>query len=388
MGRLTVKQVQNITRLGWHSDAGGHGLALYVQRKAGGGVTKSWGQRLTINSKATTLGLGSVSYVTLAEAREKARENYLIAKKGGDPRRPTDEPTFREAAEIVIAERRGAWRKGGKSEQSWRSTLHTYVFPVLGDKLVSEVNSANIKDALLPIWHQKHETAERTRSRISIILNWAITEGYRVDDPARKRAMDSLGKVKRPRQHQRSLPYQEVGTALAKIHQSGAAPITKMAIEFLILTASRPGEVRGCCWSEVDLSNATWIIPPDRYKTGEQHQVALSRRAVGILRAAQKLSDGENELVFPGENGKKMSENRMNKLLRDLQLDGTSHGMRASFRTWCSDTAKPRELAEAAMGHKVRGVEGAYARSDLLERRRPLMQEWADYLTGTPSKTP
>ena len=153
----------------------------------------------------------------------------------------------------------------------------------------------------------------------------------------------------------------------------------KLAIEFLTLTACRSGEVRGCRWDEIDLKAATWTVPPTRTKTGIEHRVALSGRAVEVLNAARKLSDGAG-LVFPSPTGKELSDSTMSKLLRELGLDGTPHGMRAAFRSWCSDTAQPRELAEQALGHAVGGVEGAYARSDMLERRRFVMEAWADHL--------
>ena len=387
MGRLTVKQVQNEKKVGRYGDGVGHGLALSVKQRADGGVTKSWLQRLTIGGRSTTIGLGSIDVVSLAEAREAAQANWLITKKGGDPRRPTHEPTFREAAETVITDRKGVWKDGGKSEGQWIYTFENFAFPVFGDKLVSEVTTHDVREALKPIWHEKHETAERLRARISTVLNWAISEGHRIDDPARKRSMDSLGKVQRPRQHQRSLPHQQVGAALDKIHKSGSKPLTKLALEFLTLTACRSGEVRGCRWTEIDFNTATWTIPGSRTKTKESHRVALSRRAVGILRAVQKLSDG-NELVFPGPKGGQMSDGTLSKVMNDLDLDGTPHGMRASFRTWAADAGKDGDLAEFALGHRPTGVVAAYSRSDLLERRRPLMQAWADYLVGQGPKIP
>ena len=210
-------------------------------------------------------------------------------------------------------------------------------------------------------------------------MSRAIAEGLRLDNPAGDEIVEGLSPHNTRQQHHRSLHHSQVREALAAFHASQAMPATKLAMEFLTLTACRPGEVSGCRWEEIDLEAATWTLPPGRTKTSVQHRVPLSARAVELLHEARELSDG-NELVFPGRDGGMLSDGTLTRRLQHLGIDCTPHGMRSSFRSWCSDTGQTRELAEMALGHAVRGVEAAYARSDMLERRRPLMERWADYL--------
>ena len=345
---------------------------------------KQWIQRLVIGGKRRDLGLRTYPLVSLAEAREQAFTNRKLARAAGDPlalmRRP-DVPTFEKAAAMVIGIHRPSWKSGGKSAAQWEASLRDYVFPRIGDKRVDQVTTADVMAVLLALWNDKPETARRVRQRIGAVMKWAVAQGYRPDNPAGEAIGAALPKhnhiIKR---HHRALPYAEVAGAIEAVRGSGAYAGSKLAFEFLVLTACRSGEVRLATWDEIDLGSAEWSIPPERMKAKRDHRVPLSNRAVEVLREAQRLSDGMG-LVFPSPTGRTISDNTLSKLLRELGINAVPHGFRSSFRDWAAEcTNAPRAVMEAALAHVVGGVEGAYARSDLIERRRRLMDDWAVYL--------
>lgn len=379
---LSAAFVKNANTPGRHGDGhGGHGLALVVKRRTGGGVRKCWVQRIRVNGCETNIGLGSWPVITLAAARARALANVRVIAEGGDPRRSTDVPTFEQATDRVLALHRDSWRDSGRSEKQWRSSLETYAYPRIASVPVTEITSAQVLAVLTPIWAQKPETARRVRGRISAVMKWAIAEGHRTDNPAGDAIAAALPKHNSRQQHHRAVHHSSAGAALAAVRASEATTAVKLALEFLTLTACRSAEVRGARWDEVDLTTHTWTIPPSRTKTGIEHRVALSTTATQVLTHAHQLCSG-GDLVFPSPSGRMLSDSTMSKLMRELGLDGTPHGMRAAFRSWCSDSGQLRELAEQALGHAIAGVEAAYARSDMLDRRRPMMQQWADYLGG------
>ena len=221
---------------------------------------------------------------------------------------------------------------------------------------------------------------KRVRQRIGAVMKWSIAQGYRGDDPAGPELTAALPKNGRRKEHLKALPHGEVGAALASIRATGACPALKFAVEFAVLTAARSGEVRGAIWDEINLDAATWSVPAERIKSGVEHRVPLSGRALEILGEARDLSGGAG-LVFPTMRGGKIAGQAFMSLLQDAGVDATAHGFRSSFRDWCGETGKLRELAEAALAHTLPAVEAAYARSNLFERRRALMQSWADYLS-------
>ena len=239
---------------------------------------------------------------------------------------------------------------------------------------------------LLPIWNEKRETARRVRQRIGTIMKWAVAQGYRHDNPAGDAIGAALPKSNGIQKHFRALPHADVAAALATVRASGAAVTTRLAFDFLVLTAARSGEVRRATWAEVDLDAAVWTVPAERMKAQREHRVPLCARAVEILNEARGYADGFG-LLFPSVTGRVISDNTLSKLLREQGVAAVPHGFRSSFRDWCSDTGQPREVAEAALAHVVRGVEGAYARSDLFDRRRALMDAWAAYV-GTEGDHP
>ena len=380
MAKLTAAKVRAITEPGMHGDGG----TLFLCVAPGG--SKSWIQRITINGKRHDMGLGGWPLTSLAEAREQAFENRKFARAGGDPlalkRRP-DVPTFREAVEKVIGFHEPTWKDGGKTAKLWRATLRDYALPKIGHKRVSDITSADVLSVVSAIWNTKHETARKVKRRIGTVLKWAMVQGYRGDNPVEALSV-ALPKADNHKGHFRTIHHSNVAEAVSVVRESGANPATVLAYEFLTLTACRSSEVRFATWEEVNLDTRTWIIPSERMKAAREHRVPLSSRALAILNEA-RVRFGESVLIFPASGNGAISDATLSKLSRENDIQGTPHGMRAAFRSWCADANFSREIAEACLAHVVKGVEGAYQRSDLFERRRSVMQKWADYVTGAPS---
>ena len=375
--QLTALFVRKIAQPGKYHD--GHGLFLLVRATG----AKFWVQRIVVQGRRRDIGLGPVDLVTLAEARAEALANRKLARAGGDPvalRKRPDVPIFRQGLDAVLAIMRPNWRNGGKSEKQWRASLETYAGRLM-DRRVDSISSADVMAVLLPIWNDKRETARRVRQRIGAVCKWAVAEGFRTDNPAGDAIGAALPKNGNGRAHFKALLHSEVGAAIAKIRGSQAAVTSKLCYELIALTAVRSGEARLARWDEIDLAARCWTIPAERMKAGRAHEVPLSDRALAVLGEAAQYSDGSG-LVFPSVTGRGMSDSSLSKLVRELGIKGTVHGLRSSFRDWCSETGQRREDAEHALAHVVGGVEGAYQRSTLLERRRALMAEWAAYIGG------
>ena len=363
---------------GRHAD--GNGLFLYVKPEG----TRSWIQRIVIRGRRRELGLGSVGLVSLAEARELALANRKLARSGGDPladkRRVQGVPTFSEAARRVVEQKRGGWR-GRWHAQNWLRSLERYAFPRIGSRPVSQVNSADVLEILTPIWHVKPETARAVRQRVRSVLEWAVAMEMRMDNPC-DRVLPVLGPQGDIVQHMQALPHQDVAAAVETVRKSGsAAPAIKLALEFLVLTAARSSEVRLATWDEMDVAGGVWTISAARMKAKREHRVPLCRRAVEILEDARTLGDSGG-LVFPMRTGRPIAASTLPKMLRQHGIAAVAHGFRSSFRDWAAEkTDHPREVIEAALAHVVQNkVEAAYARSDLFERRRRLMDDWSAYL--------
>ncbi|MFT7577345.1 MAG: integrase [Alphaproteobacteria bacterium] len=377
---LTSAFVRNVKDPGKYHD--GHGLILRVKPNG----SKQWVQRIVIRGKRCELGLGSTALVSLADARESALNNRRAARSGGDPLQAKRESeavlTFEEAALRVHAIHVPTWRNPKHAAQ-FLTTLETYVFPHFGNLRISEVSSANVLAALTPIWTSKPETARRVRQRIGTVMKWAVAQGWRTDNPAASIAQ-GLPKQETVKSHRKALPYSEVAGCIETIRSSRAGISTKLAFEFLVLTASRSGEARKATWDEFNFDRAEWLLPAERMKAKREHRVPLSARALEILDEAQTLADGSG-LVFPGTlTGKALSDMTLSKLVKELGFDADVHGFRTSFRTWAQEqTNFPREVAEAAIAHVNKNKsEAAYARSDLFEKRRMLMDTWASYLAS------
>lgn len=378
--RLTAQGVRALDTPGLHGDGNG----LYLKVRANG--AKQWIQRIVIGDKRTDLGLGPVSLVSLAEAREKALKNRKLARAGGDPlaakKRSMPVQTFEFTARELHEFKKPTYRNVKHSNQ-WITTLETYVFPHFGSKPIDLVDSADLLNALKPIWNEKAETARRVKQRIGEVMRSAVAYGLRSTNPA-----DSIsqGLHKHDRSsvnHRLALPYNAVAAAMATVRASDAGIATKLAFEFLVLTATRSGETREAKWSEIDIEKAVWTIPAARMKAKKQHRVPLPPRCLAILGEAATLKRDGDDLVFPGTKDKKpLSDMTLSKLMKELGIAAVPHGFRSSFRDWAGEqTHHPREVIEFALAHVIKDkAEAAYARSDLFEKRLGLMNDWATFI--------
>lgn len=377
---LTAAFVRTVKEAGRYGDS--NGLILRVEPSG----SKRWIQRIVVRGKRVDIGLGSASLVTLAQARELAHNNRKLARAGGDPlaakRRAKAVMTFEEAAREVHRINLPTWRNAKHGAQ-FISTLQTYAFPRLGSVKVSEITTADVLAVLQPIWLKKPETARRVRQRIGTVLKWAIAQGWRQDDPTLV-ITQALPKQDRTVKHRVSMPYNDVAAFLEVMKNSGAGRTTKLALEFLILTATRSGETRNALWSEIDFDTATWTIPAQRMKAKKEHRIPLPSRALEILTEAKALNDG-SDLIFAGTRyGKPLSDMTLSKLVKENGFTADIHGFRTSFKTWTQErTTTAREVSEAALAHTIQNkAEAAYARSDLFEKRRTLMERWASFLAN------
>jgi integrase len=375
---LSAAFVRTVTAPGKYFD--GQGLLLKVDTSG----AKRWVQRIMIRGKRTEIGMGSASLVTLAEARETALQNRKLARAGGDPlqsKRASEALlTFEEASRKVHKIHEPTWRNKKHAAQ-FISTLETYTFPRIGKLKVSEVTTADVLAVLQPIWLEKPETARRVRQRIGTVMKWAVANGWRMDNPA-DAISQALPKQTDTQQHRKSLPYDKVSEFVETLKASNAGDATKLALEMVILTASRSGEVRLAEWQEFDLEQGIWTRPAYRMKSKKEHRVPLSPRALELLSQARNLGSGEG-LVFPGTKyGKPLSDMTLSKLTKALSYDVDVHGFRTSFKTWTQErTNTPRDVSEAALAHTVKDkAEAAYARSDFFEKRRKLMDRWCLYI--------
>ena len=384
MGKLNIGKVKSITKPGRYGD----GDTLFLLVKPGG--SKSWVQRLTIHGVRRDMGLGGWPLVSLAEARITAFENRKLARiDDGDPlagKRTARTPTFRQAAGKAHKANRARWR-ADKHAHNWLASLENYVFPTLGNTPVDRITGQDVLRILGPIWSTQTDTARRVRQRIRTVLGWCLAHGYVTSNAAGDGIDGALPAITTGTKHFRALPYREVGDALATVAGSKASLSAKWALRFLVLSAARSGEVRGATWSEMDLETREWRIPADRMKGHAEHRVPLSAAALAVLEQARALDDGSG-LVFPSpmRRGRPLSPMSLTKLLRDTGLadKATVHGFRTCFRTWASEkTDADHAVMELSLAHRVgSAVERAYSRSDLLAKRRRLMNQWAAYLTG------
>ena len=374
---LSAAKVRAVTEPGRYFD--GQGLFLLVEPSG----AKRWKQRITVQGRRQELGLGPFPVVTLAMAREAALKNRREVRAGVNLKmcrqRTGGVPTFAEVARKVYELRRPGWRNARHAQQ-WIGTLEQFVFPQIGARAVDDVTVNDVLAVLAPIWHEKPVTARRVRQRIGVVFLWAVAQGLRPDNPADAvRAV--LSRQGRTARAQRSLPYTEVAEAVAAVRGSTTSPVVQLAFEFLVLTAARSGEVRFATWSEVDLEAGTWTVPASRMKAGREHRVPLCGRAIEILDESRSFGDGDG-LLFPARGARTLGDAIILKGLKRLGINATVHGFRASFRVWSQEcTSVPREVCEAALAHTIKDkAEAAYARSDLFEKRRELMERWARYL--------
>lgn len=392
--KLSATGVKNETRSGRHGDGGG--LALQVSRSG----SRSWIFMWKDGGKRTVMGLGAYPAVSLADARAKAEECRKQIAKGLNPlaeSRREDAPTFAVAVERFLDDQRlAAWRNE-KHKAQWKMTLGKAYCAAILEKKVDEIGAAEVIKVLKPVWQTKAETASRLRGRIERVLAFAEAKGWRPEgkNPAQwKNGLDAILPQRRKltRGHHRAMTYAELPAFIAKLKTSvGVAP---RALEFLILTAARSGEAIGARWEEIDMERKVWTVPAERMKAGRDHSVPLSPRAMEILKLMASSREQRNDFVFPGQRRRKavgekplkpISPASMEMLLRRMEMKNvaTIHGFRSSFRDWAGDeTHFPREVAEAALAHTIQGVEAAYRRATALEKRRKLMEAWADFVNG------
>ena len=383
MGKLTAARVRSITKRGLHGDGG----TLYLAVAKGG--SKSWVQRVTIDGKRRDIGLGGYPYVGLAAARQKAMDNRTAIAAGRNPiaeKRRSSIPTFAVAARRTHAMLKPRWRND-KHADSWMQTLERHAFPALGGLSVDRIERADVLALLTPIWGTRPETARRVRQRIRAVLRWAWAHGFITENVAGEAIDGALPAMPAVKAHLRALPYRDVAAALDTVEASRASLSAKACLRFVVLTACRSGEARLANWDEIYFEAREWRIPGSRMKAGIEHRVPLSDTALAVLERVRSLRD-ESDLIFPSpaRPRRPMSDMTLTKVMRDtgLAARATVHGFRSSFRTWASEqTDAPHAVMELSLAHTVgTAVEQAYARSDLLARRRKLMQQWADFLSA------
>ncbi len=380
VGKLTATAVKAAKAAGRYGD--GKGLFLVVTPTG----SASWVARVQKDKARRDFGLGSRDTVTLAMARERAAAIRSQVEAGLDPlaerKRAAGVPTFRQAAAAAHAERVKGWRNG-KHEAQWLRTLETYAFPYIGDTRVSEIQAPAVRDLVAAIWLEKPETARRVRQRVGAVLDWAHAKGFRASEAPMRAIGKGLPGKQAARGHHAALAYAEVPAFMARLRERESWG--RLALEAAILTAARSGEIRGATWDEVDLEKGLWTIPGVRMKAGREHVIPLSPAALRSFRRAYELRTPASGFVFHGARADKpMSDATLGKVLKDAGLSVTAHGFRSSFRDWVSEqTNFAGELAEAALAHAVKDkTEAAYRRGSMLEKRRTLMDAWADYCGG------
>lgn len=398
---LTARQVETETREGYIADATVPGLNLQVTRGVSG-VTRSWVFRYTspVTTKRREMGLGSARTLKLKDAREKAAELRKQLQDGLDPKERRDtvlaerreaaanKVTFQQATESCIASLREEW-KNEKHSAQWANTLTTYAYPFIGKMSVDQITTEHVLKVLEPIWITKTETATRVRQRIEKVLDWAKARKLRDgDNPASLKGglgqlLPRASKVIK-REHQPALPYARIHEFMTALRAKNG--VSAKALEFLILTAARTGEVIGAKWEEIDMSGGVWTIPKERMKAGREHRIPLCTRTMAILKELQEVATGE--YVFSGGKGKPLSNAAMLALMKGMEpYQGyVPHGFRSTFRDWAAETTNfANETLELALAHTIKNqAEAAYRRLDQLEKRVALMQQWQTYTETAP----
>jgi integrase len=395
MGKLTARRVEALTKKGRHHD--GNNLALQINANG----SKSWLFLFMLNGRCRQMGLGSLDLVSLADARDLAFESRKLLRSGVDPieHRNTERAkqlgsmTFKECAEQCIEARAAGWRNP-KAKSQWENSLKAYAFPVIGDLPVGMIDTPHVLKILQPIWSTKSETANRVRSRIEIILDFAKVRKLRTgENPARwqgnlKLALPAKEKVRRV-EHHPALPYAEMAPFMMDLR--GREGVAARALEFTILTAARTNETTGAKWSEFDLKNRVWTVPASRTKTKQEHRVPLVAAVVDLLTDLPREKSDEPDhdgFVFIGMRADQPLSNMamLATLKRMKRSDVTVHGFRSSFKDWASEaTNYPDNVSEMALSHLVSdNVQAAYRRGDLFKKRERLMADWAKHCLATP----
>jgi integrase len=410
---LSDLQVRRITRVGWHAVGGVAGLLLQVRKpkKDGAQIPRSWILRVKVGDQRQPIGLGSYPQVSLAVAREQAAKHVMEAKQGVNLKAKkraqrsslisaaSKNKTFKECAEAYMDAHSSDYTNE-KHRKQWPATLVTYAYPLIGNMLVSDIAMRDVRNVLEQettagkalkgkLWNVKTETAKRLLGRIKTVLDYATVSEYRTGtNPAQWKGYLSTQlaspKNLQKKEHHPAVPYLHIGDFMSKLRSNPS--LSAKALEFLILTAVRSGSVRNAEWSEIDLDNALWIIPAEHTKARQEHRVPLQPQAIKLLKELSKVP-GTN-LIFPSRNNKVLSDMAFNQIIRgmrergELTFEGVPHGFRSTFRDWPAEkTSFSDEIRKAASGHAIGdSVKEAYQRTDLLDKRRSLMNEWANFL--------
>lgn len=393
---LSALDVKRLERPGRHAVGSVPGLLLCVKDSG----SKSWILRTVVGTKRRNIGLGGYPEVSLAEAREQARRIKRQVKQGVDPvalrkskrlaliRSQNGRLTFAEAA-YMCHEKKASEFRNRKHKKQWISSLEAYAFPAIGRMAAEDVDLPDVLRVLEPIWTQKTETATRVRQRMEAVLSWATVSGYRKgDNPARWQGhLDAVlpkpSKLKKGKHHA-ALPWKEIGSFMADLRKREG--IAARCLEFIILTAVRSGEARLATWDEIDLEAGTWTIPSERMKAGREHVVPLSEAVLSLLKALPVFEG--SPYIFTAPRGGPLSDMTVSAVCRRMGVEAVPHGFRSTFRDWCAEsTAFPGEVAEMALAHVIPNkAEAAYRRGDLLQKRRNLMEAWAEYCSRIPGK--
>ena len=411
--QLSDLQVRRINRVGWHAVGGVAGLLLQVRKpaKEGSPTPRSWILRVKVGDNRQPIGLGPYPQVSLASAREQAAKLVLEARQGVNLKAKkraqrsalisaaSKNKTFRECAEAYMEAHSNDY-SNEKHRKQWSSTLVTYAYPIIGSMLVADIAMRDVRNVLEQetaidqkskgkLWYVKTETAKRLLGRIKTVLDYATVNEYRSGtNPAQwtghlSTQLPSPRKFQK-KEHHPAVPYQQMGDFMTNLRKLDS--ISAKALEFLILTAVRSGSVRQAEWSEIDLEKALWVIPAEHTKARQEHRVPLQPQAIQLLKSLPAMA-GTN-VVFPSPQGKTLSDMAISQLMRgmrergELTVEAVPHGFRSTFRDWAAEqTAYPDEIRKAASGHTVGdAVKEAYQRSDLLDKRRNLMNAWAKFL--------
>lgn len=410
---LNDLQVRRLTRVGWHAVGGVAGLLLQIRKpaKEGAQLSRSWILRVKVGDQRQPIGLGSYPQVSLASAREQAAKLVIEARQGVNlvaQKRAqrsalivaaAKNKTFKECAEAYMDAHSSDYTSD-KHRKQWPATLVAYAYPIIGNMLVSDISMRDIRNVLEQktavdkdtngkLWFVKTETAKRLLGRIKTVLDYATVNEYRSGtNPAQwtghlSTQLPSPKKIQK-KEHHPAVPYKQIGDFMSKLRANSS--ISAKALEFLILTAVRSGSVRQAEWTEIDIDNALWIIPAAHTKARQEHRVPLPPQAIQLLKALPVMAG--TDIVFPSPAGKSLSDMALSQLMRgmrergELTVEAVPHGFRSSFRDWSAEqTGYPDEIRKAASGHTVGdAVKEAYQRTDLLEKRRKLMDEWANFL--------
>jgi len=387
---LSALDIKRITKPGRHTVGVIPGLMLVVKDSG----SKSWILRTVVGNKRRNIGLGGYPEISLARAREKARDARELISRGIDPveqrkavrmallASQNGRMTFKEAAHKCHEKKVPEFRNPKHAKQ-WIRSVEKYAFPYIGNIAVEDVALSHILEILEPIWMDKTETATRLRQRLEQILNWATISGYRkADNPARwKGHLDAIfpapTKIKKVN-HMRALPWKDIGAFMVKLKRREG--MGARALEFIILTACRSGELRFAVWDEIDLDNKVWTIPGDRMKAGKEHKIPLVADAIKLLRNLPRFEG--SQYIFTAPRGGSLSDMTISAVCKRMKVDAVPHGFRSTFRDWAAESTNfPREVAEQALAHTIESaVEAAYRRGDLFRKRRGLMEAWAGFI--------